>query len=68
MIRAYRELGMVEPLQRFGTAQWATEGAGKGTWFQVFCDAASALSDEECVGTLHEPGKHFANQGGTADQ
>lgn len=34
---------------------------------QVFCDAASALSDEEYVSTLHETGNLFAKQGGTAD-
>lgn len=54
-------------LQRFSVVQWATEGAGKGHLFRVFCDASSALMDEECVGTLIEPG-NFAKQGGTADQ
>ena len=48
---------MVEPRQRFGADKWTTEGAGKRTGgFPVFCDAASALTDEECVGTLHELG------------
>ena len=33
----------------------------------VAYDATSALTDEECVGTLSEMGILYANKGGTAD-